>query len=144
MEKICQTGFMKKRIFWLKSWKKKKFGQFPIPWALRVSWMGCYTSKCEKSQNHSTILYIYCTCPWCEWSWGWWQDPGASWRLRPGQGFCTRPSQSSVSYKYKKICRGSSFIAFIDKNDQKVVSLRDIAIADLVLLYYFTILLRVW
>jgi hypothetical protein len=28
------------------------FGQFPNPWALRVSGMGGYTSKCEKSQNH--------------------------------------------------------------------------------------------
>jgi hypothetical protein len=34
MEKICQTGFMKKRIFWLKSWKKIFFGQFPNPWPL--------------------------------------------------------------------------------------------------------------
>jgi hypothetical protein len=33
------------------------FCQFPNPWALRVSGMGCYTSKCEKSQNHCTLLY---------------------------------------------------------------------------------------
>jgi hypothetical protein len=30
--------------------------QFPNAWALRVSGMGCYTSKCEKSQNHCTLL----------------------------------------------------------------------------------------
>ncbi len=30
------------------------FCQFPNPWALRVSGMGGYTSKCEKSQNHCT------------------------------------------------------------------------------------------
>ncbi len=34
------------------------FWQFPNPWALRVSGMGCYTSKCEKSQNHCTLLHI--------------------------------------------------------------------------------------
>jgi hypothetical protein len=28
------------------------FCQFPNPWALRVSGMGGYTSKCEKSKNH--------------------------------------------------------------------------------------------
>jgi hypothetical protein len=27
---------------------KNFFGQFPNPWALRVSGMGGYTSKCEK------------------------------------------------------------------------------------------------
>jgi hypothetical protein len=32
------------------------FCQFPNPWALRVSGMGGYTSKCEKSQNHCTLL----------------------------------------------------------------------------------------
>jgi hypothetical protein len=32
------------------------FGQFPNPLALRVSGMGCYTSKCEKSQNHCTLI----------------------------------------------------------------------------------------
>jgi hypothetical protein len=32
------------------------FCQFPHPWALRVSGMGCYTSKCEKSQNHCTLM----------------------------------------------------------------------------------------
>ncbi len=35
------------------------FCQFPIPWALRVSGMGGFTSKCEKSQNHCTLLYMY-------------------------------------------------------------------------------------
>ncbi len=34
------------------------FCQFPNPWALRVSGMGGYTSKCEKSQNHCTLMYI--------------------------------------------------------------------------------------
>ncbi len=33
------------------------FCQFPNPWALGVSGMGCCTSKCEKSQNHWTLLY---------------------------------------------------------------------------------------
>ncbi len=33
------------------------FCQFPNPWALRVSGMGCYTSKCEKSQNHCTLIH---------------------------------------------------------------------------------------
>ncbi len=37
---------------------KKNFCQFPNPWTLRVSGMGCYTSKCEKSQNHCTLLII--------------------------------------------------------------------------------------
>jgi hypothetical protein len=32
------------------------FCQFPNPWALRVSGMGGYTSKCEKSQNHCTLM----------------------------------------------------------------------------------------
>jgi hypothetical protein len=35
------------------------FCQFPNPWALSVSGMGGYTSKCEKSQNHCTLLYIF-------------------------------------------------------------------------------------
>ncbi len=35
------------------------FCQFPNPWALRVSGMGGYTSKCEKSQNHCTLLCTY-------------------------------------------------------------------------------------
>jgi hypothetical protein len=32
------------------------FCQFPNPCALRVSGMGGYTSKCEKSQNHCTLM----------------------------------------------------------------------------------------
>jgi hypothetical protein len=32
------------------------FCQFPNPWTLRVSGMGCYTSKWEKSQNHCTLV----------------------------------------------------------------------------------------
>jgi hypothetical protein len=33
------------------------FCQFPNPWTLRVSGMGCYTSKCEKNSKslHPTI-----------------------------------------------------------------------------------------
>ncbi len=72
MVKICQMGLLKlnfekipkKRIFrvfaknfrrpWMKL--KKFFGQFPNPWALRVSGMGCYTSKCE---NKSKSLHPY-------------------------------------------------------------------------------------
>ncbi len=33
------------------------FCQFPNPWTLRVSGMGGYTSKCEKSQNHCTLFH---------------------------------------------------------------------------------------
>ncbi len=33
------------------------FCQFSNPCTLRVSGMGGYTSKCEKSQNHCTLLY---------------------------------------------------------------------------------------
>jgi hypothetical protein len=64
MVKICETGLLKlnfetrpkKRHFpvfaknfrrpWMKL--KKFFCQIPNPWALRVSGMGGYTSKCEK------------------------------------------------------------------------------------------------
>jgi hypothetical protein len=35
------------------------FCQFPNPWILRVSGMGGYTSKCEKSQNHCTLLHRF-------------------------------------------------------------------------------------
>ncbi len=33
------------------------FCQFPNPWALRVSGVGCYTSKCEKKSKslHPTV-----------------------------------------------------------------------------------------
>ncbi len=63
MVKICQTGLLKlnfetrpkKRISvfaknFRRPWMKLKifFCQFPNPWALRVSEMGGYTSKCEK------------------------------------------------------------------------------------------------
>ncbi len=39
-------------------WMKFKifFCHFPNLWTLRVSGMGGYTSKCEKSQNHCTLL----------------------------------------------------------------------------------------
>jgi hypothetical protein len=40
------------------------FCQFPNPWALRVSGMGDYTSKCEKSQNHCTLPYSITKIPW--------------------------------------------------------------------------------
>jgi hypothetical protein len=35
------------------------FCQFPNPWPLRVSGMGCYASKCnlKTKQNHCTLLY---------------------------------------------------------------------------------------
>ncbi len=67
MVKICQREFLKlyqKPFFpvfaknFRKPWMKLKilFCQFPNPSALRVSEMGCYTSKCEKSQNHCTLL----------------------------------------------------------------------------------------
>jgi hypothetical protein len=73
MVKICQTGLLKlnfetrpkKRIFWFlpkiseaMDEVENFFCQFPNPWALRVSGMGGYTSKCEKSQNHCTLMYI--------------------------------------------------------------------------------------
>jgi hypothetical protein len=34
------------------------FCQFPNPWTLRVSGMGCHTSKCEKSQNHCSLVGV--------------------------------------------------------------------------------------
>jgi hypothetical protein len=74
MVKICQTGLLKlnfetrpkKRIFRfllkfpqaMDEVKNFFFFQFPNPWALRVSGMGGYTSKCEKSKNHCTLMYI--------------------------------------------------------------------------------------
>jgi hypothetical protein len=73
MVKICQTGLLKlnfetrpkKRIFRFlpknfcrpRMKLKKFFGPFPNPWALRVSGLGGYTSKCEKNQNHCTLVY---------------------------------------------------------------------------------------
>jgi hypothetical protein len=38
-------------------WSWTFFCQFPNPWALGVSGKGCYTSKCDKSLNHYTLLY---------------------------------------------------------------------------------------
>jgi hypothetical protein len=66
MIKICQTGLLKLNfqlgqkthfpVFaknfrrpWMKL--KKFFCQFPNPWALRVSGMGGYTSKCLKKSK---------------------------------------------------------------------------------------------
>jgi hypothetical protein len=76
MVKICQTGLLKLNFEIIKKkthfpvfaknfrkpWMKLKnfFGQFPNPWTLGVSGMGCYTSKCEKSQNHCTLLPSLC------------------------------------------------------------------------------------
>jgi hypothetical protein len=71
MVKICQTGLLKLNfetrpthfpVFaknFRRPWMKLKifFCKFPNPWALRVSGMGGYTSKCEKSQNYCTLLY---------------------------------------------------------------------------------------
>ena len=72
--KICQTGLLKlnfeiipkKCIFRFLPKISAGHGcslyffycQFPNPWTLRVSGMCCYTSKCEKSQNHCTLIYI--------------------------------------------------------------------------------------
>jgi hypothetical protein len=37
------------------------FSQFPNPWALRVSGMGGYTSKCEKKSKslHPNVQYAF-------------------------------------------------------------------------------------
>jgi hypothetical protein len=75
MVKICQTRLLKlnfeiipKNAFsglcqkFLQAMHEVEnffFFQFPNPWTLRVSGMGGYTSKREKSQNHCTLLYIY-------------------------------------------------------------------------------------
>ncbi len=74
MVKICQTGLLKlnfeimaKNTFsgfgqkFRRPWMKFKifFCHFPNPWTLRVSGMGGYTSKCEKSQNHCTLLHSH-------------------------------------------------------------------------------------
>ena len=72
MVKIYQTGLLKLNfetrlkkthfpVFaknFRRPWMKLKnfFCQFPNPWALTVSGMGGYSSKCEKSQNHCTLL----------------------------------------------------------------------------------------
>jgi hypothetical protein len=39
------------------------FCQFPNPWTLRVSGMGGYSSKCETSQNHCTLMVSPCRLP---------------------------------------------------------------------------------
>jgi hypothetical protein len=72
MVRICKAGLLKlnfetrpkKRNFpvfaknFRRPWMKLKifFCHFLNPWALRVSGMGGYTSKCEKSQNHCTLM----------------------------------------------------------------------------------------
>jgi hypothetical protein len=64
MVKICQTGLRKLNFDLDQKFPQAMdeveifFCQFPNPWALRVSGMGGYTSKCEKSQNHCTLLSI--------------------------------------------------------------------------------------
>ncbi len=76
MVKICQNGTSKIKpnnaffpVFaknFRKPWMKLNifFCQFPNPWTLRVSGMGCYTSKCEKSQNHCTLTPIHRPVHW--------------------------------------------------------------------------------
>jgi hypothetical protein len=78
MVKICQTGLLKSNfetrpkkthfpVFaknFRRPWMKFKnfFCQFPNPWALRVSGMGGYTSKCEKkskSLHPSVHVHLY-------------------------------------------------------------------------------------
>ncbi len=71
MVKICQAGLLKlnfqirpkKCIFRFlpkisagQRWSWNFFCYFPNPWTLRVSGMGGYTSKCEKSRNHCTLM----------------------------------------------------------------------------------------
>jgi hypothetical protein len=52
MVKICQTGLLKLlKISAGHGWSFNFFCQFPNPWALRVSGMGGYTSKCEKKSK---------------------------------------------------------------------------------------------
>jgi hypothetical protein len=82
MVKIFQTGLLKLNfetrpkkthfpVFaknfrrpWMKL--KKICCQFPNPWALRVSGMGGYTSKCEKKSKslHPTLQHV-CDDPFC-------------------------------------------------------------------------------
>jgi hypothetical protein len=68
MVKICQTRLLKLNFdnhtkkthfpVFAKNFRRPcmKLKNFPNPWTLRVSGMGGYTSKCEKSQNHCTLL----------------------------------------------------------------------------------------
>jgi hypothetical protein len=86
MVKICQTGLLElnfeiipKNAFsgFCQKFPQAMheveifFGQFPNPWTLRVSGMVCYTSKCEKSQNHCTIVQTVCG----------WEGVGGGWGL---------------------------------------------------------------
>jgi hypothetical protein len=72
MEKIHQTGLLKfnfelykKTHFpvFAKKFRKPQmklkffFCQLPNPWALRVSGMGCYTSKCEEKNKITAPKY---------------------------------------------------------------------------------------
>jgi hypothetical protein len=73
MVKICQTGLLKlnfetrpkKHIF--RFLPKISAGKFLNPWALRVSGMGGYTSKCEKkskslhTNDYTCITTVYST-----------------------------------------------------------------------------------
>jgi hypothetical protein len=60
MVKICQTGLLKlnfcQKFPQAMDEVENFFCHFPNLWTLRVSVIGCYTSKCEKSQNHCTLL----------------------------------------------------------------------------------------
>ncbi len=71
------------------------FCQFPNPWALRVSGMGCYTSKCEKKSKslhpilhiHYGTLSIYVLCDaYCVWQ-GKFSD--TAWLGRNSARICT-------------------------------------------------------
>ncbi len=130
MVKICQTGLLtlnfeiipKKRIFrflpkisaghaW--SWK------FPNPWTLRVSGMGGYTSKCEKSQNHCTLQYIYysvCLRIFVTWRWALLYQAGTV--VAP----CNSNTRRKIRFKEgnarcrnltKLICKGTLWHVFI-------------------------------
>jgi hypothetical protein len=75
MVKICQTRLLKLNFeiiqkkthfpVFAKNFRrpcmklKNFFCEFPNPWTLRVSGMGGYTSKCEKSQNHCTLVPMH-------------------------------------------------------------------------------------
>ncbi len=54
-EIIQKTHFLVFAKNFRRLWMKLKIFlcQFPNPWTLRVPGMACFTSKCEKSQNHS-------------------------------------------------------------------------------------------
>ncbi len=57
-EPIKKTFWKKRFLPKISAWSWKFFGQFSNPWALRVSGMGCYTSKCEKKSLHSSLCAV--------------------------------------------------------------------------------------